>query len=240
MRTDPRVKLLALLLLTTLALLFDRAWWLLGLLAVTLVLALACGCRLSVFFRRIRAFVGLLLAVALLQCLFTRGGEALLTAGDTVLVYRAGAEAGVRVGLRFLVVICGAALLTAESSRRLIAGLSGLKLPYTLVFMLMTSLRFLPLFRSSFQDALISVQLRGVELRAVPAGKRLAFYGSLLLPVLSEAIERSRQLALAMEARGFGAYSKRTCYFQVKMMARDWLLTAGLTAGFAAALCFYF
>ena len=40
MKTDPRVKLLALFLLTTAALVFDRLPWLLALLAASLLLAL--------------------------------------------------------------------------------------------------------------------------------------------------------------------------------------------------------
>lgn len=240
MKTDPRVKLLALLLLTTLALMFDRLPWLLGLFAASLLLSLLFGARPAEFFRRARGFIGLLLAVALLQCLFARGGEPWLQLGGFTLVYREGARLGAAAALRYLVIICAAAVLAGESSRRVVAALSGLGFPYTLVFMLMTALRFLPLFRSSFQDAVIAAQLRGVDLKAVPRGKRLGFYGSLLLPVLSDALLRSRELALAMEARGFGAYRERTAYFKLKMRPWDWLLAVLLAAACAAALIFYF
>lgn len=240
MKTDPRVKLLALFLLTTAALVFGRLPWLLALLAASLLLALVFGARPAGFFRRARAFIGLLLAVALLQCLFTRGGVPLLQIGDLTLIYKEGARLGAAAALRYLVIICAAAVLAGESSRRLVAGLSGLGLPYTLVFMLMTALRFLPQFRRSFQDAVISAQLRGVDLKAVPRGKRLGFYGSLLLPVLSEALLRSRELALAMEARGFGGYRERTAYFKLKMQPGDWLLAVLLAAAFVLALILYF
>ena len=240
MKTDPRVKLFALLLLTTLALIFDSLWWQFGLLLAVMILAAFWGKGLAGFFRSARGFLGLVLAVALLQCLFTRSGQPLLDIGGFTLVYRDGAAAGLSAALRFLTVICAAAMLSGESSRRMIAGLSGMGLPYTLVFMLMTALRFLPLFRSSFQDAVTSVQLRGVDLRSVPWRKRMGFYGSLLLPVLAEAIERARELAVSMEARGFGAYDSRSNYYQLKMSPRDWLLVALLAAGFILALVFYF
>lgn len=240
MKTDPRVKLLALLLLTTAALIFARLPWLLGLFAASLLLSLLFGARPAEFFRRARGFIGLLLAVALLQCLFTRGGEPWLQIGGCTLIYREGARLGAASALRYLVIVCAAAVMAGESSRRVVAGLSGLGLPYPLVFMLMTALRFLPLFRRSFQDAVISAQLRGVDLKAVPRGKRLSFYGSLLLPVLSDALLRSRELAVAMEARGFGAYKERTVYFKLKMRPSDWLLSALLTAAFVLALILYF
>lgn len=240
MKTDPRVKLLAVLELTTLALIFSRVLWLCFLLPAALILAWALGADLPGFFRRARGFLGLLLAVALLQCLFTRAGQPLLNIGGFTLIYREGALAGLSVALRFLVIICAAAVMAAESSRRVIASFSALGLPYTLVFMLMTALRFLPLFRRSFQDAVVAAQLRGIDLRRVPWGKRLGFYGSLLLPVLSEAILRARELAVAMEARGFGAYSGRTVYYRVKMSRRDWLLAALLAAAFVAVLIWYY
>ncbi|MBO7666870.1 MAG: energy-coupling factor transporter transmembrane protein EcfT [Firmicutes bacterium] len=240
MKTDPRVKLLALLLLTTAALIFDRLPWLLSLLAASLLLAVIWGARPGEFFRRARGFIGLLLAVALLQCLFTRGGEPWLQIGDFTLIYREGARMGAAAALRYLVIVCAAAVMSAESQRRVVAAFSAMGLPYTLVFMLMTALRFLPLFRSSFQDAVISAQLRGVDLKAVPRGKRLGIYGSLLLPVLSDALLRSRELAVAMEAQGFGAYRERTSYYKLTLQARDWLFVAILLAAFAAALIVYF
>ena len=240
MKTDPRVKLLALFLLTTAALVFDRLPWLLALLAASLLLALVFGARPAEFFRRARGFIGLLLMVALLQCLFTRSGEPWLQIGDFTLIYSEGARLGAAAALRYLVIVCAAAVMAGESSRRAVAGLAGLGLPYTLVFMLMTALRFLPQFRRSFQDAVISAQLRGVDLKAVPRGKRLGFYGSQLLPVLSDALLRSRELAVAMEARGFGAYRERTAYFKLKMRPRDWLFAALLAAAFVLALIFYF
>ena len=216
MKTDPRVKLLAMLLLTTLGLIFNSLLWQFLLLLAVMVLAAFWGKGLTGFFRSARGFLGLVLAVVLLQCIFTRSGQPLFEIGGFTLVYRDGAAAGLSAALRFLTVICSAAMLSGETSRRMISGLSGLGLPYTLIFMLMTALRFLPLFRSSFQDAVTSVQLRGVDLRSVPWRKRMGFYGSLLLPVLAEAIERARELAVSMEARGFGAYDSRSNYYQLK------------------------
>lgn len=240
MKIDPRVKLLALLELTTLALLLSDPLWLGGLWLVSLGLAAAFGGNVAEFFRRARGFLGLLLAVALLQCLFIRSGQPWLTLGGFTLVYREGALMGLSVAARFLVIVSAAALMWGESSRRLIAALSGLGLPYTVVFMLMTALRFLPLFRRSFRDAVTSVQLRGVELERIPRRKRLGFYGSLLLPVLSEAILRARDLAVAMEARGFGAYKSRTYYFRLKMRRWDWLLCLLLLAAFILTLIMYY
>ena len=236
---DPRVKLLFVLETTSLALVFIRLPWLAGLLALSLLLSLLLGARLAAFFRRLRALIWLLAMVALMQCVFVRSGPPWLSWGDTVLIYRDGAAAAAQVAGRYLVILAGAALMAAEDSRRVIASLSKLGLPYTFVFMLMTALRFLPLFSQAFSDAMMAVQLRGVELRRIPVGKRLWLYGSLLMPVTAEAVLRSQQLAVAMEARGFGAYTTRTSYYQISMGSRDWLALGVLLLLGGAALALY-
>lgn len=240
MKTDPRVKLLALLELTTLSLLFNDPRWLLALLLATVLLCILLKTDCLRFLRRVRGFLGLLLAVALLQCLFDRAGEPVLCLGGRVLIYSHGLQAGMCAALRFLVLILAAALPASESSRRLIAGLNGMRLPYTLSFMMMIALRFLPLFRTSFTEAVTSLQLRGVDLRRIPRGQRLRLYAGLMLPVLADAVLKAQDLAVAMELRGFRAYPTRTAYFQVQMHKSDWLLCVLLLAAFIVTLLLWY
>ena len=98
--------------------------------------------------------------------------------------------------------------MAGENSRRVIAGLTQIGVPYMFAFMMMTALRFIPEFGAVFADALVSIQLRGVELKKVPLGRKLRLYGYLLLPVTADAVVKSQDLAIAMEARGFGAQKK--------------------------------
>lgn len=237
---DPRPKLLAVLLLTTMAMLFSRSLWLLGLCAVALLLAAAMGADLPGFLRKLRHFLGMLLFVVLLQCIFTRRGEPLLTVFGFTLVTTGGAAAAGGMAMRFFIVLCSISVMAAESTRRVTAALIALRLPYTLVFMLMTALRFLPLFSESFRDAFTAIQLRGIELKRLPLRKFIALCAHLLLPVTADAIVRSQSLALAMEARGFGAYKRRTQYYVVTLSRPDWLATIlTVLAGGLAFLAYY-
>ncbi|HBG00356.1 MAG TPA: hypothetical protein DDW87_02110 [Firmicutes bacterium] len=49
-------------------------------------------------------------------------------------------------------------------------------------------------------------------------------YGDLVLPVVADAIVKAQNLAIVMEARGFGALPRRTTYLNVSMTPGDWLL----------------
>lgn len=237
---DPRVKLLLMLALSSLALIYTRLGWLAGTALASLLLTLAMGVEPLLFWRRIRAFAVLLLMVGLAQCLFIRSGPPLLTVGDIVFVTADGLQRGGQAILRFVTILGAAGLLAGEPNRRVVAALAALKLPDTLIFMLNTALRFLPLFREGFSDSVIAIQLRGVDLSAVPVGKKVKLYSYLLLPVVAESMARSEALAVAMEARGFGAYKRRSYYYALKLRPVDWLGLIVVAALALAAAIVYF
>lgn len=60
----------------------------------------------------------------------------------------------------------------------------------------------------------------------------------LLLPTVAEAIIRAQELAITMEAHGFGALPKRTSLFTLRLRARDVTALALLPVKFGALLYF--
>lgn len=239
-KADPRVKLLAILLTTTLALLFQSVWWMVGLTAITLVLALLLGADLMGFFKKFRAFLSLILLLVVVQLVFVREGNPLLVIGNFTLVTDLGLVRGVATGLRFFIILCAAGVMAAENYRRVVQGLVQLHVPYTFAFMLSIALRFLPLFGEEFSDSVTAIQLRGIELKEVKWRRRMSLYGHLLLPVVAGAVIKSQDLATAMEARGFRAKKQRTSYLHLTLTALDWTLLVALVLAAAAALwCYY-
>jgi energy-coupling factor transport system permease protein len=77
-------------------------------------------------------------------------------------------------------------------------------------------------------------RLRGIEPRG-PVG-HIRSAGGRLLTLLVSAIRRAGRMALAMDARGFDAGTRRSRYRPVKVGPFDWLLLAGAVAIAAAAL----
>ncbi len=210
MTLDPRTKMVIVICLSTLALIYNSAGELLPLLLVTLLLLLLFRIDISSVWVYLKRFLQLMLVVFIIQCIFTRGGEVLLSLGSTALVSSQGLLAGASLVLRIIVIISAALIFTTFSSRDFILGLVQWKIPYELAFMVTIAMRFLPLFRDEFVNVVTAIQLRGVELKQVSWGRKIDLFRSLLFPVVFGALLKAQQLAVAMESRGFRAYPRRT------------------------------
>lgn len=232
---DPRVKLLTIIIFTSFALVFKSLWWMLGLCGVSFLISMLLGADTISFFKKLRKFVNLLVAIAVIQCIFVRSGDPLIQIKDFTLITFDGFYRAATAAMRFFVILCSASVMAGENSRRVISGLTQIGIPYVFAFMMMTALRFIPVFSTAFSDALVSIQLRGIELKKVPFGKKLRLYGYLLMPVTADAVVKSQDLAIAMEARGFGAYAKRTSFIHLEMKLKDWVALT-LIVVFAASI----
>ncbi|OQB24010.1 MAG: Energy-coupling factor transporter transmembrane protein EcfT [Firmicutes bacterium ADurb.Bin182] len=236
---DPRMKLFFVIVITTLALLFSHPLWMLCLSVTALLIGFFMGADFNVFFRKLIRFTKVLFIIAAVQIIFVRTGDALVVIDGFALVYYDGLMRGLNTAMRYFVILYSAAVMAGENSRRVIASLTQMKVPYMFAFMVMITLRFLPIYAESFSDAMTSIQLRGVELKKVRFGRKIRLYGHLLLPVVADSIAKSQDLSAAMEARGFGAKKTRTAYHVIEMRKSDFLffvvfslLSAGAIAGY--------
>jgi len=181
---DPRMKLLSIIVITTMALLFVNPIWMLGLSMAAISLSVFLGA----FFGKLRKFTQLFIVIILIQIIFVRTGTPILAINEYNIIYYDGLIRGINTGMRYFIIICSAAIMAGENNRRVIASLTQMKISYMFAFMLMITLRFLPLFMESFSDSMNSIQLRGVELKKVKIRKKIELYGSLLLPVVADAV----------------------------------------------------
>ena len=236
---DPRVKLLCIMLCTSLAIAFKDIRFMAGLCLFTLLAAQLLGGNLPAFFQKLRRLVGVLASIVVLQAVFVRSGAPLLSINGFVLVTSGGALRGGLAVLRYAVIFACAAIMAGENSRRTIQSLTQCGMPYLFAFLLQIALRFLPVFAQSFSDAMVSIQLRGVRVKEVPARKRVGLYAHLLLPVVADAIQKSQNLSMSMQARGLGAFKKRTSYLVLRLRAADWAAMFALMLFFALTLWAY-
>jgi len=80
--------------------------------------------------------------------------------------------------------------------------LRALKVPYTLCFMLVTAMRYVPLLGDRIRKISDAQLSRGIDLR--PRLRNVGHLTALLMPLLVQSFVLSEHLALAMESRGFG------------------------------------
>jgi len=235
-RLDPRVKILILIGLTTVALVLSRPAALLALLFLALLVLLAGGVSAVALWARSRAMFGLIVSLFIIQCLFTRGGEPLFVIFGLTFVTYSGFLAAVSVNLRLLIVVLGALIVLTGEPRDYLLALTQCKLPYEIAFMVLAALRFLPMLRDEARDVLCAAQMRGLRIKKAGLIKKLRAYASIILPVTAGAISRAGQLSVAMEARGFRAMPSRTYMRRLMMRAADWAYLVIFCAVLAAIL----
>ncbi len=237
---DPRVKLLAIMMATSLAILFTEIIWMAGVAVVSVIFCVVFRADYKLLWNKLKRFLVLILGVCVLQIIFVRSGNPVLVINGFTVIFEDGLMRGVTMAFRFFILISCASIMAAENSRKVIASLSKMKLPYTFSFMIMITLRYIPFFAESFSDALTSMQLRGIELEKLSLKKKIRLYGHTMFPVVADAVVKSQDLSVAMGARGFGAMKKRASYIEVKMGIKDFFVSAILASGAIFSVYFYY
>lgn len=224
--TDTRVKMALMLVISTLSVVSRQPIRLACLLAFSALLLALGGVSWRQMWPRLRGACKLMLSVAVLQLLFNRSGDALLRVGGIAILTRGGCTMALATALRLMTVLLCAALVMTGDIRDYLLGLSQWHVPYEIVFMLLAGLRFLPALREESRDVLYAVQMRGVDLKRLPLRGRLRVYLRVMAPIVARTVQRSEQMAIAMEARAFRAMDRRTAMRTLRMHRGDWLLLA--------------
>ncbi len=233
---DPRVKLLMLLVISTISVLARSLSMLLILLAVTLLLLFVGGADMKDAFGRLSGMIKLILTLFIVQCIFTRSGSPLLEVKGFTLITAGGFSMAALVTLRLFIILLSAVLILTGDSRDYLLALNQWHLPYEISFMVMAALRFVPILREEAQDVLCAVQMRGTKVKKTSLMNKMRVYTGILMPVVSGAIRRSEQMSVAMEARAFRARPTRTSMRRLVMKRGDWLYLAVFAVVIAAVV----
>lgn len=99
-----------------------------------------------------------------------------------------------------------------------------MKLPYKSVLVTSLSTRFIPCLIEDVQRINDAYRTRGVLLDTGSWFRRLKNRAGIIIPLLSNSLDRAVQVAEAMEARAFGTGQKRTFYRAIKLSRMDWVI----------------
>lgn len=237
---DPRSKIFLVACLSALAVIVSDCLILSAILLASILILLIFGISPWNLLSKIRLLLYLVVFIALMQSIFTPGGEVLLSLGRIRLITVSGLLAAAEFVLRMLIIIAAAGILSTSNSRGLIQGLVQWKLPYEIAFMAAMGLRFLPIFAEEFKDAMVAIQLRGVNFKALPLRQKVDIFASLFQPVLAGALLRARALSMSVEMRGFRASPRRTSYHLLEYRTADYIVMAASVVLTAAIMLFYF
>lgn len=222
MKCDPRTRIVIVFLISSAAVVIKELKPLFLLLLLTLLLCRFFSISLLESAVKLKRIWYFFFVLALIQSIFTPGGETMVSLGDVRLLTDAGLEQGASIMLRLAVIIYSALIIAAAPILEVVYGLVAMKLPYEIAFMVLLAIKFLPMFKEEFQDSITAIQLAGADPARIPLSRKLSLYTYILMPAVVKATDRARLISLSMESRCFRAYPERTAYCSLKMNKRDY------------------
>jgi energy-coupling factor transport system permease protein len=234
---DPRVKLLFVLVATSLLFIWPWTW-------VAIVMALACTgllraaripwAQIGGVWRAMGVLAGM---VIVLTAIFDGGGGAVLLQFGPVVVTAGSLARGLLLAARLvaMALIFACWLLTTDQAA-MVRGFVALRIPYEWGLTLALALRYLPIFASLYGQVRDAQQARGLDLTKGGMWGRLRSLQPVLIAMIITALRNSEHLGWALESRAFGARGvQRTAFRPLRMSRADWLATGILAAVLLAA-----
>jgi energy-coupling factor transport system permease protein len=227
---NPLVKLVWAVSLTVVAVILDHPLFLLALLLSTLPVV-AAGRVWRKWAALMQLTLYLCLAITLINVLVSYHGSHVLWQTDVkipVLGYPAiTLEAllfGVGMSLRLLTVISVFAIVTLTvHPDDILQALYKIKIPHKSVLVMSLAARFLPVLAADAERISAVQQSRGLRLEHGNLVQRIKNRSAVLIPLMSNSLDRTVQLAEAMESRAFGSGKTRVFYKLMRIKGLEWL-----------------
>jgi energy-coupling factor transport system permease protein len=221
-KIDPRTKIVLVLCLTSMVLVVENLAFVVGIGIISIACALLMGVELLALIRRYRRILILLLTLSIVQSVFTPGTKVLFEVFGIPILTEKGLEMGIKTFVRMLVILTSGVIMSTSNYRETIQGLIQWKVPYKIAFMTALSLRFIPIFTEEFQDSMVALQLKGIDFKKIPFGKKTQIYVYLITPIILSSLKHAEEIAIAMESRAFGAYKNRVEYLVLRLKGYDY------------------
>lgn len=136
---------------------------------------------------------------------------------------------GVNLGLRILAMVClTSALVICTPIEHFVAVMRQLRMPFPVVFIVMTALRFIPTMQHRANQVLDAQRARGAKVADAGMFTAIRAYTTIMVPLFATGIRMSEELAAAMLNRGYGITRQPTSTVTLHATWRD-ALVAGVT-----------
>jgi energy-coupling factor transport system permease protein len=142
---------------------------------------------------------------------------------------------GLGRGLKLAELLAASVLfLSTTKVEEFMVGLARLGVPYRARFAITLSFRLAPLFIDSYLTVVDAESLRGLDFSRGRIIERLRRYVPVVIPVFMGALRKANNMAMALEARGFGMNPHPTSYIEYPVRRRD-IATLVFLIGLGAA-----
>ena len=224
MNVDPRVKIVILCTLSSLAVLFQNVSSLITLFLTCIVVLCLLKCDLIKLMKPLSKLIKLVLIMGIIQSIYSSGGNVIFSVFNINILTSDGIEKGLIFLFRMLTILFSASILKTCTSRDIIQGLYQLKVPYDFSLMAVMGIKFVPILQSHFSDTINAIQLRGVDIKKQSLKEKINLISCFLIPVVVAAIDTSKKVSISIQLRGFRAYPTRTSYYVLKYSKMDYFV----------------
>ena len=245
-KSDPRIKLLALIAYIVALFLADNFYSLALGFIVLIMAVIASRVPLGRVLRSVKAILVLLVFTAVLN-LFFHGGDNLLWQWGIIKIYREGVIFTVFFILRLFFLVMGSALLTLTTApveltdgiESLLTPLKWIRFPvHELALIMSIALRFIPTLIDETNRIISAQKARGADFESGNIFKRIKAIIPILIPLLISAFRRADELGDAMDARCYSGSKTRTKYKKLKFGWRDLVTLIALAMLIAGVVLF--
>jgi energy-coupling factor transport system permease protein len=178
-------------------------------------------------------FAILILTTTLMWVGFYRQGTPLIEM-PVLHVSRASIVFGFGRGLKLAELLAASVLfLSTTKVEEFTIGLQKLGVPYRVGFAISLAFRLAPLFIDSAATIADAQRLRGYDFRKGGVFERMRRYVTVAIPVFMGALRKANNMAMALEARGFGRLSRPTTFIDYPFLPSD-VMAAGALFAIAA------
>jgi len=237
-RLDARAKMAPVILVLVLALLTHSFLYYLAILTALFVSLLLARVGVAAIVSNFRPLVILLAVTALYHLIFSGKGSVVVVDLLGWKIYSDGLQLAGFYSLRLVLFITIAFLMTltsspselAEAITKVLRPLKRLRVPIDdLSLILFIAIRFIPVLYEEFIAIRNAQIIRGVNFSGSVIN-RIKKTSCIIIPVFVSAIGRADDIAMAIEARGYGRTVDRTIYSHSRFGSAEIVFVAGVAA----------
>ena len=173
------------------------------------------------FYRLRWLFILIILTTTLAWMVFYRKGPPLINL-PIIHLSRASLVFGFGRGMKLAELLATSVLfLSTTKVEEFTAGLSRMGVPYRVGFAITLAFRLVPLFIDSAATVVQAQTLRGYDFNQGGPLERVRRYVPVVIPVFMGALRKANNMAMALEARGFGMSATPTSFIDYPIRTRD-------------------
>jgi energy-coupling factor transporter transmembrane protein EcfT len=144
---------------------------------------------------------------------------------------------GLSLGLRILTMVClTSALIVCTPIEHFVAVMRMMRMPFPVVFIVMTALRFVPTMQHRADQVLDAQRARGAKIDSRGLISSIRAYTTIMIPLFSTGIRMSEDLSAAMLNRGYGITRQPTPLVTLRATWRDPIIAVLTIAVLGAAV----